>query len=189
MRKKQFTTLAVVLIAVVLALVASILAKKHQTAKLEAQEEVDTVYVGAFDAEDVTGFSFYSDDELLSFELDDDTWVYTGDTDMEMDSDKIDTFLTSMGSVTANSVIEDPDDLSEYGIDDPSQTFTAEFSDGSETVFTFGSVNEVLGGYYVQVTGDDNVYLVNATVTSSTLNKTAESFQVDEEEDDEDLSE
>ncbi|MCD8299747.1 MAG: DUF4340 domain-containing protein [Clostridiales bacterium] len=194
MRKKQMITLLVILIAVVAALLAVVLGKKHATAKQEAEEEAETVYVGAFDGSDVTGFSFYSSDDdgndvLLAFELEDGSWVYSGDPEMETDADTIDTFLGEMGSVSANSVIEGVDDISEYGIDDPAQVFTVDFSDGSEEVFTFGAVNEIIGGYYLQVSGDDNVYLVNATVMSSTLNKSAESFAVEEEDEEEDLSE
>ncbi len=191
MRKKQMVILIVVLAAIVVALLAVFIGKKYQANKAEEEAEAETIYVGAFTPADVTEFSINSGDELLQFDLDGDTWVYAADTDMEMDADSIETFLTSMGSVTATNVIEDVEDASDYGIDDPTTVFGVVFSDGSDYVFTFGEANDILGGYYVQLTGagvDDTVYLVSSSVVTSTLSKTAEDFQV-EEEDDEDTSE
>ena len=42
------------------------------------------------------------------------------------------TMLSSLGSMTADSTVENPEDVSEYGIDQPTQQVTLNFSDGSE---------------------------------------------------------
>lgn len=188
MRKKQLIILVIVLIAIV-GLIFGIKAGKSAKEKKEAQEaEAETVYVNQFDAGDVTAFTYLNEEQLLMFDLQDGTWVYTGDSTLELDTEKIEEFLQKISDITANSVIEDAGDVSEYGIDHPSQMFAAVFSDGSSLTYCFGSENEMLGGYYVQVTDDaddtnnGNVYLVDSSVVTSTLSASAESFQVSEDE-------
>ncbi len=193
MRKKQFIGLLIVLVVVVAALVGVIFANKQKEKQQEAEEEAAIVYVNAFDVSDVTAFTYLQDETLVMFSLEEDGWIYYGDTSLVLDEDLIEDFLTEMSQVTANSVLEDVSDTSEYGVDDPSQLFAVVFSDGSSLTYCFGIENSMVGGIYVQVTDDaddtnnDNVYLVDSTVVSSTLAVDAESFAVEEEE--EELSE
>ncbi len=193
MRKKQMIVLLVILVAVIAALVGVIFAKKAKAQKEEEAAEAALVYVNAFDVSDVTAFTYLLDDQMVIFDLQDDGWVYYGDTSLELDAEAIETFLTNMSQVTANSVIENVEDNSEYGVDDPVQLFAVVFSDGSSLTYCFGDQNAMVGGYYVQVTDDaddtnnDTVYLVSASVVTSTLTTTVEEFQVEEE--DEEVSE
>ncbi|MCD8150190.1 MAG: DUF4340 domain-containing protein [Clostridiales bacterium] len=188
MRKKQYIVLIIVLAAIVAALVGVIFGKKAKTAKEEAEEEAAVVYVNQFDVSDVTAFTYLLDDNLVMFSLEDDVWTYMGDTTMELDTDTIEDFLTEMSEVTADSVIEDVEDNSEYGVDSPVQMFAVVFSDGSSLTYCFGSENDIVGGYYLQVTDDaddtnnDTVYLVDSTIVTSTLATEVESFQVEEED-------
>ncbi|MCC8152638.1 MAG: DUF4340 domain-containing protein [Lachnospiraceae bacterium] len=188
MRKKQYIVLIIVLAAIVAALVGVIFGKKAKTAKEEAEAEAATVYVNQFDVSDVTAFTYLLDDNLVMFSLEDDVWTYMGDTTMVLDTDTIEDFLTEMSEVTADSVIEDVEDNSEYGVDSPVQMFAVVFSDGSSLTYCFGSENDIVGGYYLQVTDDaddtnnDTVYLVDSTIVTSTLATEVESFQAEEED-------
>ena len=80
-------------------------------------------------------------------------------------ADKMKIMLSSLGSMTADSTVENPEDVSEYGIDQPTQQVTLNFSDGSEKTLTFGTENEIVGGTYVQVSGDDNCMDVTIFLT------------------------
>ncbi|MCD8133925.1 MAG: DUF4340 domain-containing protein [Clostridiales bacterium] len=185
MRKKQYLTLMIILIIIVAALIAVILGKRVQTKKAEAEEEASIVYVNAFEISDVTAFSYQLDGETVSFELQDEQWVYTGNTTMEIDTEEVESFLTTMSEMEADSVIEDAEDTEQYGLDDPSQTFTVEFSDGSAQTYEFGIENDMIGGYYLQTTdsaGDGTVYLISSSIVTSTLSTEPESFQVEEED-------
>ncbi|MCC8081141.1 MAG: DUF4340 domain-containing protein [Lachnospiraceae bacterium] len=185
MRKKQYLTLVIILIIIVAALIAVILGKKAQTKKAEAEEEASIVYVNAFETGDVTTFSYQLDGETVSFELQDEQWVYTGDTTMEIDAEEVESFLTTMSEMDADSVIEDAEDTDQYGLDEPSQIFTVEFSDGSAQTYEFGIENEMVGGYYLQTTDsaeDGTVYLISSSIVTSTLSTEPESFQVEEED-------
>lgn len=185
MRKKQYLTLIIILIIIVAALIAVILGKKAQTKKAEAEEEASVVYVNAFEVGDVAAFSYQLDGETVSFELQDEQWIYTGDTTMEIDTEEVESFLTTMSEMDADSVIEDAEDTQQYGLDDPSQIFTVEFSDGSTQTYEFGTENDMVGGYYLQTTDsaqDGTVYLISSSIVTSTLSTEPESFQAEEED-------
>ena len=113
----------------------------------------------------------------------DDTWSCNADPTVQIDADKMKTMLSSLGSMTADSTVENPEDVSEYGIDQPTQQVTLNFSDGSEKTLTFGTENEIVGGTYVQVSGDDNVYLVGSSYVNTTLNKGVDDLKVDDTDD------
>ncbi|MCD7981686.1 MAG: DUF4340 domain-containing protein [Clostridiales bacterium] len=187
MRKKQYLVLIIVLIIVVAALLAVIFGKRAQTRKAEEEAEAAIEYVNAFETGDVTAFSYDYYGETVSFELQDDLWICTADTTMEIDEEEVESFLSDISGMEADTVIEDVEDADQYGISEPSQILTVEFSDGSSLTYTFGIENDMVGGYYLQVSddadgdGSGTVYLVDSTIVTSTLSREAESFQVEEE--------
>lgn len=186
MRKKQWITLVVVLAALAAATAGMKAYKTHQEKAEEEQAEAETIYALKTDADDVTGISYEYEGTSLSFTKSDDTWTYEGDTSIDIDEDAMDTMLSSLCSITADSQIDEPDDVSEYGIDEPIQQAVLTLSDGSQITLTFGAENEILGGYYLQVSDDANVYLVSSTYVNTTLSKSVEDLTAEEEEETED---
>ncbi|MCC8029268.1 MAG: DUF4340 domain-containing protein [Lachnospiraceae bacterium] len=185
MRRKQLITLIIILIIIVAALAAVILGKRVQAQRAEAEEEASVVYVNAFEVSDVTAFSYQPGGETVTFELQDEQWIYTADTTMEIDAEEVESFLTTMSEMEADRVIGDVEDIGQYGLDAPSQTFTVEFSDGSTQTYEFGIENDMVGGYYLQTTDsteERTVYLVSSSIVTSTLSTEPESFQVEEDE-------
>lgn len=171
MRKKQWIILVIALAAIVAASAGLKGYQKKQDQKAAQQEEDEKVYALQFTSDDVTGISYEYSGETLEFTKTDDTWSCNADPTVQIDADKMKTMLSSLGSMTADSTVENPEDVSEYGIDQPTQQVTLNFSDGSEKTLTFGTENEIVGGTYVQVSGDDNVYLVGSSYVNTTLNK------------------
>jgi type II secretory pathway pseudopilin PulG len=189
MRKKQYGIMILILVLILAAFGILRGVKSHQEKVAQEEEEAQTVYAVSFDSSDVTAFSYqYSSDEQseqeLNFEKSDDAWTYTSDTTIDLDEDQIDTMLSTLSSITANSTIESVSDVSQYGLDTPVQQVNIQFTDGAQTTLVFGMENEVLGGYYLQVSGDENVYLVDSTYMTSTLNKSVEDLTAEEETDD-----
>ena len=183
MRKKQWILLLVVLAAFVAA-TAGMKGYQNKQEKKAAQKEADEkVYALQFASEDVTGIAYEKDGEWLAFTKNEDTWSCETDTAAAIDSDKMKTMLSSLGSMTADSVVESPTDMAQYGLDAPSMQAILTFSDGSEKTLTFGNTNEILGGTYVQISDDANVYLVGSSYVNTTLNKSVDDLTVDETED------
>lgn len=183
MRKKQWILLLVVLLAFVAATAGMRGYQNKQEKKAAQKEEAEKVYVLQFASEDVTGIAYEKDGEWLAFTKNEDTWSCETDTAAAIDSDKMKTMLSSLGSMTADSVVESPTDIAQYGLDAPSMQAILTFSDGSEKTLTFGNTNEILGGTYVQISDDANVYLVGSSYVNTTLNKSVDDLTVDETED------
>ncbi len=188
MRKKQWIILVIALVAIVAASAGLKGYQKKQDQKAAQQEEDEKVYALQFASDDVTGISYEYSGETLEFTKTDDTWSCSTDPTAQIDADKMKTMLSSLGSMTADSTVESPEDVSEYGIDQPTQQVTLNFSDGSEKTLTFGMENEIVGGIYVQVSGDDNVYLVGSSYVNTTLNKGVDDLKVDDTDDADDTS-
>lgn len=189
MSKKRYIILLIILAVAVAVLVGVVFGRKANEQRIQEEEDANTVYVNQFDVSDVTAFSYLVDDQIAMFSLEDGVWSYMSDTSWVIDTKKVEDFLTQMSEITANTVIEDAEDTSQYGIDAPTQMFAVVFSDGSSLTYLFGSENDVVGGTYLQVTDDaddtnnQNIYLVDSSVLSSKLSRTAESFQADEDGD------
>ena len=185
MRKKQFVILIIILAAAIAAVFGMRAAnEKKEKAEAEKQKE-ETVYACRFESEDVTEFSYQYEGATLEFKKSDDAWISENDEKLDLDEDQITTMLSTLSSITADSTIPDVEDLSEYGLDEPVQTLNLSFADGTTKELIFGMENEIVGGRYVKVSGDDNVYLVDSTFTSSTMNKSLEDLQkIEKEEDD-----
>ncbi len=188
MRKKQWIILVIALVAIVAASAGLKGYQKKQDQKAAQQEEDEKVYALQFASDDVTGISYEYSGETLEFTKTDDTWSCSTDPTAQIDADKMKTMISSLGSMTADSTVESPEDVSEYGIDQPTQQVTLNFSDGSEKTLTFGMENEIVGGIYVQVSGDDNVYLVGSSYVNTTLNKGVDDLKVDDTDDADDTS-
>lgn len=188
MRKKQWIILVIALVAIVAASAGMKGYQKKQDQKAAQQEEDEKVYALQFMSDDVTGISYEYDGSVLSFTKAGDDWKCNTDETAEIDADKMKTMLSSLGSMTADSTVESPKDVSEYGIDQPTQQVTLDFSDGSEKTVTFGSTNAIVGGTYVQVSDDENVYLVGSSYVNTTLNKGVDDLKVDETDDADDTS-
>ena len=185
MRKKQFVILIIILAAAIAAVFGMRAAnEKKEKAEAEKQKE-ETVYACRFESEDVTEFSYQYEGATLKFRKTDDTWISENDEKLDVDEDQISTMIGTLSSITADSTIPDAEDLSEYGLDEPVQTLNLSFADGTTKELIFGMENEIVGGQYVKVSGDDHVYLVDSTFTSSTMNKSLEDLQkIEKEEDD-----
>lgn len=185
MRKKQMLLLLLVLCGIVAAFLGLKRYNQKQEEAEKEKEEQETVHITDFDASEVTAISYYDDDgeTLLAFTKTDDTWSYTGDESIDIDEDSMDDMLETLSDITADYTIEDGA-ASDYGLDAPTQTAVLTFADGTRLTLTFGMENDILGGYYMQVSDDSNIYLAKSTIVTSTLSKSVEDLTAEEETDD-----
>ena len=69
----------------------------------------------------------------------------------------------ALSGLTASRVLDEPETLADYGLDDPSLTITATDGDGTAYTFAIGDQNEVTQEYYLLYNGEeDKVYLVDS---------------------------
>lgn len=88
----------------------------------------------------------------------DDTWTYDDDDAFPVDQDKIQERLDLFASFGVAFIIEDPEDLGQYGLSDPTCTIHISAEDQDYTIL-LGDYSTMDSQRYVSI-GDGNVYLV-----------------------------
>lgn len=108
---------------------------------------------------DVTALAWENSSGSFSFRLEGDTWIYDGDNSFPVDTDKLEKLVEPLENLTADFVIETPEALSQYGLDDPVCTISVT---AGEQVYTIelGDYSQMDSQRYLTV-GDENVYLAN----------------------------
>ncbi len=107
--------------------------------------------------EEATSLSWEHESEALAFHKDE-TWLYDEDENFPVNEEKIFGLLENFESFGVSFIIEDAEDLSQYGLDDP--ICKIHIGAGEENYeIALGNYSEMDGERYVSV-GDGNVYLV-----------------------------
>ena len=140
---------------------------KQDAAESESAEEENPEIVSIASA-DVKSIKFVIDKKEVTFEKDGDSWVKSDETDFPVDQDKIDTLVSSLNSITAERILEDVEDASEYELDQPENTITVTTEDGETTVIRLGMENDSTSQEYIDLNKDSStVYVVSNSTFSS----------------------
>lgn len=105
-------------------------------------------------------------------EGDDAKWTVMDIANLPLSSSVMTKLLDNSASLTAQQTVsEAPEDISIYGLDAPSATFTAEFSDSAKTVkkLLIGNLTPEETKRYVMLEGDPKVYTVFNTALNCFL--------------------
>ena len=164
--KKQKIQMLVIVVILLLCVAAYFVATQY--AKKQEQRDKDSetqgqVSLTVIDPDAVDAFSYIADGTTYSYTKDGDTWICENDTSLKMDADSIATLLEHLKKVTAAEAITDYDSISDYGLDQPQNTITVTCGDETTTI-DIGDYNEMLSEYYLKVSGDDKIYLVDSTL-------------------------
>lgn len=162
-QKKQLIALCVLLLICIVAWVGLTKWNKSQEQKKKEEEEASKVTVTDVNTEDVNAFSYQYNNETLSFVKEDDTWYYEADKSISLDQDTMETLIATTAQLTAEQEIKDYEDLSEYGLETPSNTITLTTGDGTTTLL-IGNKNDMLSQYYVKTNQSDSIYLAGSAV-------------------------
>lgn len=152
---KRSKRLCILLGVLAVACVATFALSRYQAKK----EQIETSGEVALEipVDSVQALSWEYDGEELAFHKDD-KWIYDEDEAFPVDGEKIEDLLDQFSAMGAAFIIENPEDLSPYGLSDPTCSITITTDEETYTI--------LLGGYstmdsqrYVSI-GDGNVYLV-----------------------------
>lgn len=114
---------------------------------------------------DTARLEWTSDGVTLALVKEDDSWSYADDGAFPLNQDVPEEMTGALSGLTASRVLEEPETLADYGLDDPSLTITATDRDGTAYTFAIGDQNEVTQEYYLLYNGDENkVYLVDSAL-------------------------
>ena len=117
----------------------------------------DTVYVTQLS--DLTALSLTNGQGELSFTKAEDVWQYDGDDAFPADQEAVEDLAEQIGSLAAIRVIDDPEDLSAYGLDEPALQATVTAGDGTAVTLLLGDVSDSY--CYAKRTDSDTVYTVS----------------------------
>lgn len=148
--------------------VKTYVAHQEQKESEEDSEESTTVFTASTD--NIKSLDFMVDDTETTFEEDDDSWVKKDETDFPVNQTTLDSAASAIASVDSDRVLEDVDDLSEYGLDSPSNTIKivtkSDEEDGDDITTTLyvGDENSSTSQYYVRKDDDEKtVYLIDSS--------------------------
>ena len=148
--------------------VKTYVAHQEQKESEEDSEESTTVFTASTD--NIKSLDFMVDDTETTFEKDDDSWVKKDETDFPVNQTTLDSAASAIASVDSDRVLEDVDDLSEYGLDSPSNTIKivtkSDKEDGDDITTTLyvGDENSSTSQYYVRKDDDEKtVYLIHSS--------------------------
>ena len=157
---KQTKTLAVLAAALVVCggAYAALRVWNGQQAQID-----DTVYVTQLS--DLTALSLTNGQGELSFTKAEDAWQYDGDGAFPADQEAVEDLAEQIGSLAAIRVIDDPENLSAYGLDEPALQASVTAGDGTAATLLLGDVSDSY--CYAKRTDSDTVYTISTDLPES----------------------
>ena len=156
-KKKTIILLVMILLLVVANGVASAWNDKSEKKK-EKEAEASKIYLT--DAGDITAYSYSDGNQNMSFTKADDTWEYDEDNEIPVNQDTVQSTADAIRQMEAVRELENPDQLSDYGLDKPSYTIRFQDNDGVTTEILIG--NGAGENYYATVGDSGKVYTISS---------------------------
>ena len=165
--KKKNTALIAGIIILALLLVFYLLL--HNSSKEDSQDTEKTSET-AFETtvEDISEAVFKSGENEYKFTKSNDIWKYNGEENFPLDQSAFEEIISKFEKIAADRVLEKPDNISEYGLDNPTVTVSLKDKDGKEQTLQFGDTNSVTSSSYMTLNKDNKkVYMVSSTIVTS----------------------
>lgn len=142
--------------------------KKESTES--SSEEGSKTEVYSVKTDDIKSLEFIIDKKDTVFEKKDDSWVKKDETAFPVNQTTLDSAASALEKVEADRVLENVDDLTEYGLDSPSNSVTVTTDDGT-TKFNIGDENTSTNQYYIAKDDEDStVYVVSSSTVTPFMN-------------------
>ena len=142
--------------------------KKESTESSSEEESKTEVY--SVKTDDIKSLEFIIDKKDTVFEKKDDSWVKKDETAFPVNQTTLDSAASALEKVEADRVLENVDDLTEYGLDSPSNSVTVTTDDGT-TKFNIGDENTSTNQYYIAKDDEDStVYVVSSSTVTPFMN-------------------
>ena len=153
-RSKRLITLVAILAVVC---VATFALTKYEKKQEEIQNS-DAVIL-EISSDSVESISWEVSEEGLAFHKTEEGWLYDDDEAFPVNEDEITDILSHFESFGVSFIIENVEDYSQYGLDNPEGTINLATEDASYEL-KLGDFSKMDEQRYVDI-GDGNVYLVN----------------------------
>ena len=151
-RQRKLISMMAVLMIVCIAAYSAISYEGHKE-KIKTSGEV----ILDLNAENFTSISWTYDKKEFSF-FQDETWLYQYDLEFPVDEEKLFRVMDLFDGLGASFIIESPEEISQYGLDDPICTIEWTVNE-TEYEMIVGDYSAMDQERYVSL-GDGNVYLI-----------------------------
>ncbi len=155
---KRVRKIVILLVILVVLCVATLLASLYNEKQEQIQNSNEIIL--SISTDSVTSLSWEVDDETLGFTKDSDSgsWIYDDDDGFPTSTSEIENLLSIFSEYEADFIIEEVDDYSQYGLDEPVMTINITLDDETSYEITLGNFSTLDSERYVSI-GDGNVYL------------------------------
>jgi uncharacterized protein DUF4340 len=113
----------------------------------------------SFDDSQVNAFELHQGSQSVRVEKQNDSWVVAGTGD-PANRISFTSLITRMASLKATRGVDNPGDLSQYGLDSPKESAIAELSDGTKYELDLGGKTPVQTGTYAKRADAADVYVI-----------------------------
>lgn len=137
----------------------------------KAEKEANTFYLSQMEEPISISYTNSYGTFAFSYDTENETWSYDSDEHFPVTQSYLTSISSDLKSFTAERKLEEvQDDLSVYGLDNPSCTITAKGSDDTEVTIQIGSLNSYNSDYYAKVEGSDDIYTIASSYVSDISN-------------------
>ena len=137
----------------------------------KAEKEANTFYLSQMEEPVSISYTNSYGTFAFSYDTENETWSYDSDEHFPVTQRYLTSISSDLKSFTAERKLEEvQDDLSVYGLDNPSCTITAKGSDDTEVTIQIGSLNSYNSDYYAKVEGSDDIYTIASSYVSDISN-------------------
>lgn len=147
--------------------------KSYVASQEEEEEEQEEKKTSVFETQtdSITSLKFMIDQKEVTFIKKEDEWTIEDEKEFPVDQDTLNNAASDISSVDADRVLENVEDLGEYGLDNPENTITISTDNDEDTVIRIGMKNESTSQYYVRKDDDKStVYVVEESLISPFMN-------------------
>ena len=180
-KKQLFILLGILAVCVIGYFAAGAYAEQKEAADAEAEAEYEVL---SFESSDVVQLEVNGSAGTLLLAYEDGSWSFVCDAQAQVNATTANTILGYLEEITSTYEITPEEELSAYGLEDPSMTVTVTLQDGTEYRLIFGDYNEMLGEYYFYVNDPDTLYTMS-NYTYNILNKSDTDLAEETEEEEE----
>ncbi len=175
----------IILIVVLAVLVVGYFGLRQYNTRQQEKEaaQVDGEVLVDLAEEDILRFSYVYEDVTYSFERsgEEGEWVSVEDPSLNLTQSRLDNMASKVANVVAKDTITGVTDLSQYGLEEPSNVLHWETADNSYTYYV-GEYNSFGTVYYFCEPDSDTVYTVSSSLVYG-FNYSLEDLMEEEETD------
>lgn len=163
--KKQKGQLIIMLALLLVLGVGYLALRQYNKVQSGKEPEAEGDVLVTLEKDDIIRFSFDYNGTEYTYEKEDGTWYYADDCTLTLTQTRLNTMAGRVAALTVGNTITGVTDFAQYGLEEPSKTFTFETASQSYT-YNVGDYNDMASVYYICEPGSDTVYTVSSiTVT------------------------